>query len=267
MGELGDFYWMSLVFAASVALMLQLYARRSSAKNSELEKSKNARFHSFQRNFIMVYLLAMLSDWLQGPYVYELYVSYGYDQEEIAQLFVCGFASSMIVGTFIGGMADKLGRKNMCILYCICYICACMTKMVNEYWTLMLGRALSGISTSLLFSVFESWMVCEHKNQGFDPALIGDTFSNAIFGNGLVAVGAGFVANGAATYYGNVAPFVVAIIPLTLTAFIVSTTWNENYGNQSIAALSSLRQGFEVVMSDSRIAALGMAQSCFEGAM
>ena len=110
-------------------------------------------------------------------------------------------------------------------------------------------------------------MVCEHKNQGFDPALVGDTFSNAVFGNGLVAVVAGFVANFAANSYGNVAPFVVAIIPLAAVGIMCSTTWAENYGNQSLNYLSSLRQGFDLVRNDSRIAALGMAQSCFEGAM
>jgi predicted MFS family arabinose efflux permease len=107
----------------------------------------------------------MFSDWLQGPYVYELYVSYGFNQAQIAELFVCGFGSSMVVGTFIGGLADKFGRKAMCIMYSVCYIIGCCTKLVPEYWTLMVGRFLSGVSTSLLFSVFEAWMVAEHHKQ------------------------------------------------------------------------------------------------------
>eukprot|EP00605_Chrysophyceae_sp_TOSAG23-4_P002777 GSChrysophyteH1.ASY1.ANO1.3061.1 assembled CDS len=184
----------------------------------------------------------MFADWLQGPYVYELYVSYGFDQAAIAELFVCGFLSSMVVGTFVGGLADKLGRRNACIMYCVSYGIACFTKLVNDYWVLMLGRFLSGVSTSLLFSVFEAWMVCEHKNQGF-------------------------VANLAANAYGNVAPFLVAVIPLALVGFICASSWSENYGNQSLNYFSSLKQGFDLVQNDSRIAALGMAQSCFEGAM
>lgn len=209
----------------------------------------------------------MFSDWLQGPYVYELYVSYGFDQQQIAELFVCGFGSSMIFGTFIGGLADKLGRKNMCILYCLCYIVACFTKLVPQYWVLMIGRFLSGIATSLLFSSFESWMVCEHMKQGFDAALMGETFSYATFGNGLVAVVAGLVANYFASSYGFVAPFMVALVPLSCVAFLVFTSWNENYGNQDVDMMSSLSKGFKLITSDSRIAALGMGQSLFEGAM
>jgi MFS family permease len=199
--------------------------------------------------------------------VYQLYVSYGFTQQQIAELFVCGFGSSMVVGTFVGGLADKLGRKGMCIVYCLCYIAACLTKLVPEYWTLMLGRFLSGIATSLLFSVFESWMVCEHAKSGFEPSLLGQTFSYATFGNGLVAVIAGLVANTAAESYGFVAPFILALLPLTCVAFLVSFTWEENYGNAQLDMFASLSKGFSLIRSDSRIAALGAAQSCFEGAM
>lgn len=249
-------------------MILHFYGNSVSKNKSSASSAVNAaKFSSFQNNYLIVFLLAMYADWLQGPYVYELYVSYGFNQVQIAELFVCGFASSMVVGTFVGGLADKLGRKLMCIMYCVCYISGCLTKMVPEYWTLMLGRFLSGISTSLLFSVFESWMVCEHHKQGHDNTLIGDTFAYATFGNGLVAVVAGLTANYAASNYGYVAPFVVAIIPLVLVALMISFTWSENYGNQQLNMMSSLTKGFDLVRRDSRIAALGLAQSCFEGSM
>jgi hypothetical protein len=44
-------------------------------------------------------------------------------------------------------------------------------------------------------------------------------------------------------------------------------TWTENYGNQQLNMMSSLSKGFNLIRSDSRIAALGLGQSCFEGAM
>lgn len=262
-------YWGSFAVCSILCVALQFYGRNQTSKGSSnaLANPNNSRFSTFQTNYLIVFLLAMFSDWLQGPYVYELYVSYGFNQQQIAELFVCGFGSSMIVGTFVGGLADKLGRKVMCIMYSVCYIIACFTKLVPEYWTLMLGRFLSGVSTSLLFSVFESWMVCEHHKQGFDGSLLGDTFAYATFGNGLVAVIAGLIANSAAASYGFVAPFVVAIAPLSVAAILVATSWSENYGNQQLNMLSSLAKGFDLIRHDSRIAALGMGQSCFEGAM
>ena len=46
-------------------------------------------------------------DWLQGPYVYALYQYYQMSKHDIEVLFVAGFGSSMVFGTFIGSIADK----------------------------------------------------------------------------------------------------------------------------------------------------------------
>ena len=46
-------------------------------------------------------------DWLQGPYVYFLYTTYGFGKGEIGQLFIAGFGSSMLFGTIVGSLADK----------------------------------------------------------------------------------------------------------------------------------------------------------------
>lgn len=260
-----DKYLFSFYFCTGICILLQ-WLSRSKAKKSGGE-GKHVGFSTFQYNYLLVFLLAMFADWLQGPYVYELYVSYGFTQEQIAELFVCGFGSSMIVGTFVGSLADKWGRKLMCMMYGILYIAACVTKLFPNYWILMFGRFLSGISTSLLFSVFESWMVCEHFKKGFDSSSLSDTFSYATFGNGLVAVIAGLVSNYVANTYGYVAPFVVAMMPLSLVGVIVLLTWNENYGNQKVTDLSSFKQSLNYIVSDTRIAALGLAQSLFEGSM
>ena len=173
----------------------------------------------------------------------------------------------MVFGTFIGGLADKYGRKKLCICYSFCYTTGCLTKLFPHYGILMFGRFLCGISTSLLFSVFESWMVCEHFKQGFDGGLLGETFSYATFGNGVVAVVAGLTANAAAENFGYTAPFLLATIPLVIIAMTITASWPENYGNQQSSSLSSLSKGFDLIRSDPRIAALGLSQSCFEGAM
>lgn len=52
-------------------------------------------------------VLAIAGDWLQGPYVYYLYSTYGFGKGEIGQLFIAGFGSSMLFGTLVGSLADK----------------------------------------------------------------------------------------------------------------------------------------------------------------
>jgi hypothetical protein len=63
---------------------------------------------------------------------------------------------------------------------------------------LIVGRILGGLSTSLLFTAFESWMVSEHRKQGYAEELLASTFSIASAGNGLSAIFAGILAQRAA---------------------------------------------------------------------
>ncbi len=109
------------------------------------------------------------------------------------------------------------GRRKACLLYVVTYSISCLTKHSGNFWVLLSGRALGGISTSLLFSTFEvwhdlatawvsvstrdpvllqSWLVAEHMSRGFPPALLGDVFSKSVFlGGGLMAILSGLVGN------------------------------------------------------------------------
>ena len=72
-----------------------------------------------------------------------------------------------LFGTVVGGFADKYGRKANTLLFVVLYSIGCLTKHFNSYWILMLGRLMGGISTSILYSAFETWMIHEHKALGF----------------------------------------------------------------------------------------------------
>ncbi|KAJ1343656.1 hypothetical protein BSLG_001804 [Batrachochytrium salamandrivorans] len=187
-------------------------------------------FRIFQVNYLFVYGLVFISDWLQGPYIYALYKSYNYDLDNIALLFVTGFLSSAIVRTFVGSIADR--------------------------FMLMLGRLLGGISTSLLFSVFESWMVSEHRSRGFDDSLLSETFAWSTFVNGLVAIISGVIANYSVDVWGLVSPFMIAVVFLMVAMVVIQLTWTENYGSKvsrvincpSILAVGAMQFGFESAM-------------------
>lgn len=216
--------------------------------------------------------LVAAGDWLQGPYVYALYQHYGYEKGDIGRLFIAGFGSSMVFGTIVGSLADKYGRKNASITYCITYILSCFTKHFGTYWVLMIGRVLGGISTSLLFSAFESWLVAEHFKRGFEAHWLSATFSKAIFlGNGLVAIIAGLVANTLVTSlsFGPVAPFDAAAVLLAIGMGIIIYTWSENYGDASEnkSLWKQFKEAGTAIASDEKIALLGAIQSLFEGSM
>lgn len=112
--------------------MWKTYVLKETVSDNKEDAATKSKWKSLLQRYLLVYLLATLSDWLQGPYVYALYSAYGYAQHDIAVLFVAGFGSSMIFGTFVGGMADQLGRRAFVVVYGLTYAASCLTKRKCE---------------------------------------------------------------------------------------------------------------------------------------
>ena len=241
--------------------------------------SSNLIFPSFQNSFVRVYFLALFSDWLKGPYVYKLYSHYGFEESQIAVLYLAGFASSVLFGTCTGTLADIWGRRwgvalildifyfiflrRMAFAFTIIYAASALTKLSPNFWWLMTGRILGGVSTSILFSTFESWYVYEHSERhGFPPEWIGITFSLTTFWNGILAIAAGIVSNVLAENleFGPVAPFLAAVVPLIACGLFIATSWEENYGNRQSHITSSCIEGLTIIFADSKVLLLGIVQ-------
>ena len=123
--------------------------------------------------------------------------------------------------------------------YVVTYTLGCFTKHVGSFWVLFGGRILCGIATSLLFSVFESWLVAEHFKRGFSSDWLGNTFSQAVFlGNGLMAIMAGLVGHALVDTLGlgPVSPFDLAALVMVVGGGIIVSTWPENYGGAATTA-------------------------------
>lgn len=125
-------FFIALIVNVVVTFRSSALWKRFCMSSSNIEetgtKEEIAIHRSLLRKYLLVYLLATLSDWLQGPYVYALYDAYGYSQHDIAVLFVAGFGSSMVFGSFIGGMADWGGRRRFIVIFAITYAASCITK-------------------------------------------------------------------------------------------------------------------------------------------
>ena len=137
----------------------------------------------------------------------------------------------MVFGTIVGSAADKYGRKKLCLVFGLLYSISCITKHFHSFQVLMVGRLLGGISTSILFSSFESWMVHEHHEKRYPDEWLGLTFSLCTTGNGIVAIGSGVVAGVVREAWGPVAPFDVSLLCLAVGSIFVAFTWKENTGD------------------------------------
>ena len=147
------------VSGLSVLSALAHYKSRSSrGEISERRRPKEETdLVRLQWLYLPVHLLALFSDWLQGPYVYQLYRQYGYSEQDIAVLFMAGYLSSCLLGSTTGPLADRYGRRTLGQVFCVICILNCASKISDNFYVLLVGRFLSGVSTSCLYSVFESW--------------------------------------------------------------------------------------------------------------
>ncbi|CAG8504157.1 8720_t:CDS:10 [Acaulospora morrowiae] len=173
--------------------------KKSSITISEDERAASG-YKSFRMNYLAVYFLVMAGDWLQGPYIYALYKSHGFNLNQIAILFVTGFLSSGVFGVIVGSAADKY------------------------------------------------------------------TFSYATFGNGLVAIVCGLIANLLVKKCNVTTPFLAAIGFFSTAASVIATTWKENFGNEperlnSLGDSSFLSQALKIINK------VGVIQSLFEASM
>lgn len=135
-------------------------------------------FNAFRKEYILVYMVIMLADWMQGTHMYTLYLSYNVN---ISALFLTGFLSGAIFAPFLGSFVDKFGRKRSCIVYCVLEIIINTLEHSQNFIVLLIGRILGGISTNLLFSAFESWMTTEHRKKGFPDEWLSRTYSEVSY--------------------------------------------------------------------------------------
>ncbi|KAK9718288.1 hypothetical protein K7432_005607 [Basidiobolus ranarum] len=219
---------------------------RNQADKAEMAKVQE--YNRFRNKYLVVLCTVMAGDWLQGPYVYSLYRSHGLEMNAISILLVTGFLSSAVFGALVGSISDQYGRKRSCLWFTVLYSIASILATIPNFPLLMIGKIIGGISTSLLYSVFESWMVSQHFKEGFTTPMLSQTFSWGTFLNGLIAILCGLFADSLVSRAGNSAPFYAAIVVFFTGAVLIYSLWNENYGNTeksektTDALLNSLKQ-------------------------
>ena len=156
----------------------------------------------------------------------------------------------------------------------------------------MIGRLLGGVATSLLFSIFEAWLIRSHADANLKH-MLGKSFSWAAYGNSVIAIVAGIMANKAANQFemitiqkdfiyagGFLNPFDIALASLCLCGFFAATLWEENYGETSSSSgtnniskgdtgkwYDGLRTALTTTMASPDIYLCGIMSSLFEGSM
>ncbi|GAB7366688.1 hypothetical protein MBLNU230_g0646t1 [Neophaeotheca triangularis] len=248
---------------------------------ADIDNHANARvsptpsLRSFKLTYFPLYALAIASDWLQGPYIYTLYAhEKNLPEPVVAALFTTGFIAAAISATFVGGLADKYGRRRACRAFCVLYAVSCATVLSDNLAILFVGRVVGGVGTTLLFTVFEAWMVGAFAHQGLSAVdgegALGGLFGFGITVSGVVAIAAGVVGEALVGWFGTkTAPFVAAIVCLIAAWWGIGRVWGENFGELDGRKNPDGKgwEGLKIILTDTRILTLSLASAIFEGSM
>jgi MFS family permease len=158
----------------------------------------------------------------------------GLPEETVAFLFLIGFVSAGISASFAGTFADRYGRRTACLAYCVLYSFSSFTLLADDIRILFLGRVLGGICGTLLWTVFESWLVAEFNQLKLEDtgSVLGGIFSAMTILNSLVAIF--ILAEGLVGLIGTAkAPFMASIGCLSLAFVAISKFWVSQSLHQS----------------------------------
>ena len=173
----------SLLLLGFTTVVFKGFQWTSTTTSPKIPIEDSGKFTNLRIRFVAVFWLLRCADWLQGPYFYEVYSSKVFNGVAasfalISKLFLTGFASTAIFGPFVGRALDTYGRKRGTLAFTIFYGLGAISTKSTRLPLLFLGRTMSGIGTSLLFSAPESWLVGETQLRGNDPSgkWLADTF-------------------------------------------------------------------------------------------
>lgn len=292
------------VSLVSVTLTIRLFQKATDnhTKKSALpSKDVPTCVKRLQWKFLSVFWLLRVAFWMSGPYFYAAYASKTIDGEPvsaklISQISLAGFCAIALFGPLMGKFSDCCGRKVGTITAALLYGLGALSTTSNSLPVLFLGRAVSGVGTSLLSSAPEAWFVSEfnHHREGDeekkpDPAWMGDTFGMAYAFDSVVAIFAGQLAGSAAARQGPTGPFQLSPLFLLLGACLAAVMWKENraipaalkkrrsssskkrkrlsWNASTQEKQQTILDAVKVIFGDAQILWLGGVQSFFEGAM
>lgn len=274
-----------ITFVTTVLLASALIAAHRYFKPGST--NTNPQFLEFQRSYFLAFYPALFADWLNAPYLYKLFADYGFLEEQIAIIYVCGLVSALVFGTPAHYFVQRYGPRKISFIAASVYSLSCFLKLSSDYSTLVISRILSGASTTLLFAAHEGWYSKSHlERHDFPKEWLELTSEKAAFASSFMAGTAGITAYMMTEWYGlgPVAPSILAVPFLGLSAYMTFTTWKmtkepsqENGGlMQNAMDQPTLKQarfskvcceGLQNIVQNPDLLLVGSVQSLFESVL
>jgi len=231
------------------------------------ERKVEMSFNQFRIQYLVVFGAIMLADGLQGTHLYALYEGYNFN---VANLYAIGFAAGAVASPFTGPLVDKFGRRNSALAYCALEMFINALEQYKCMAGLLVSRMVGGITTNLLCTVFESWVVTEHRRRGYPEEKLEYILRDSVIISNVLAIASGIFAEFLADIFGLTGPFKGAVCSTFLALVLVWAIWGENYGSDDAGKQNLgyiMRAAVNTILSDSKICRIGIIQGLTEGAL
>lgn len=234
---------------------------KEAAASPHSESEDQASFLSLRITYLIVTLVVMLADGLQGTHLYVLYEGYGFT---VANLYCLGFVTGGLASPITGALVDKFGRKKSAIVYCILEIIINRLEQYPMIWGLIFSRMVGGITTNLLSTVFDTWLDTEYRRRGIrKEGGYEIIMRDSVIVSNLAAIGSGYLAHVLAETYGPKGPFEGAVTCTSMALIVIFFLWTENYGcgeGQVKGMKEFMNDAVTAFQSDNKVLRLGIIQ-------
>lgn len=156
-------------------------------------------------------------------------------ERTVTTLYGTTYASAAVSALFVGFLADHYGRRAACLACCAFHSVSSLTILSSALPIMLVGRVLAGVALTLLWTVFESWMVTEWNARGFSQAeaasagyglTLGSMFGVMTTSNCMAAIVGGVLGHCLVFVWGSrVPPFLVGIVLEVVAAVLMLKTW------------------------------------------
>ncbi|CAJ0936468.1 unnamed protein product, partial [Mesorhabditis belari] len=218
----------SLAIFLFVLSAVYLYLKERKERFKRDSAQNNLDFRGLQKLFIPPYLIVLLAESLQAPFLYVLYHSYRFIPSQIAALHVTGLISCLLISSITNRLIHKYSTRLLCLTCLSTAAIACVFKFSDSFLLLFISRVLDGVSAGLVTTPFQEWYTERHVGRmDFPPEWIENTFTKVATGAAFGAVIAGWLSQTVEQSTGVIAmPFALSALFMIIAGFIVGGRWD-----------------------------------------
>ncbi|PWA57277.1 major facilitator superfamily protein [Artemisia annua] len=193
---------------------------------------------------------------------------FGLSKEQMVTYLIIGCAPTILVGTCLGMLSDLIGRKKVCLMFCVLHFSAAVCKMFFSHPSISLASVCLSLASSIFLFGFETWMVVEHDKLGHRLDSLNEMFWLMTFLESASLIGSQVLANWLVSsndvHKNMVSPSTATAILALLCIIFIAREWRES----PPVTFKEYRMSLKThIFSDKRILLLGWAQSCVQFAV